>query len=70
MRKTPADIARQLLDGFRLIQEKSEARDAPISVEQLARQSIITTSCGLGPTTVSIADRAMETLVEIQHILT
>jgi methionine synthase II (cobalamin-independent) len=70
MRKTPADIARQLLAGFRLIQEKSQANNAPISAEQLARQSIITTSCGLGPATVPIADRAMETLVEVQHILT
>jgi methionine synthase II (cobalamin-independent) len=70
MRKTPADFAQQLLAGFRLIQEKSQARDAPISADQLARQSIITTSCGLGSTTVAIADRAIETLVEIQHILT
>jgi len=70
LHKTPADIARQLMDGFQLIQEKSQARDAPISAGQLARQSIITTSCGLGSTTESIADRAMETLVEVQHILT
>jgi len=70
LRRTPADIAQQLWDGFRLIQDKSQARGAPISADQLARQSLITTSCGLGPTTVPIADRAMETLVEIQHILT
>lgn len=69
LQKTPADIAQQLRDGFDLILKKGQARNAPISADQLTRQSFITTSCGLGPTTVAIADRAMETLVEMQHLL-
>lgn len=68
--KTPADLAQQLWDGFALVQQKAQAREAPIPADQLARQSLITTSCGLGPATVSIADRAMESLVELRHILT
>lgn len=68
-RLTPADLARQLWDGLELIVARAKARDVDITLEKLARQSLITTSCGLGPTTVPVADRAMETLVELHHLL-
>jgi hypothetical protein len=66
---TPGDLARQLWDGLELIVDRAQARDKGITIDLLARQSLITTSCGLGPATVAVADRALETLVELNHIL-
>jgi len=68
-RLTPADLAGQLWDGLEMIVARAQARGVEITLEKLVRQSLITTSCGLGPATVPVADRAMETLVELHHIL-
>ena len=66
----PADFAQQLMDGLKIIHENAARKDIDIPIGKLAHQSLTTTSCGLGPTTVPIADRAMETLVELRHLLT
>jgi methionine synthase II (cobalamin-independent) len=68
-RLTPSDLAHQLWDGLEMIAKKAQARELELTLDTLAQQSLITTSCGLGPTTVPIADRALDTLVELSRIL-
>jgi methionine synthase II (cobalamin-independent) len=62
------DLARQLQQGFEFIRERASARGVHFP-DSLASQSIITTSCGLGPATVEISDMALDKLVETAQIL-
>jgi methionine synthase II (cobalamin-independent) len=55
-----ADI---LENGFDLLAEKGVDR------ELLARQSMVSPSCGLGPATVKIADRAFELTREVSDVM-
>jgi methionine synthase II (cobalamin-independent) len=66
---TPADLARKLRQGLDLIQEKAQARGVNITSQELAARSLITPNCGLGPTTVEVAERALDVLVETGEIL-
>jgi methionine synthase II (cobalamin-independent) len=63
-----AHLAQQLMRGFELIRERASARGVHFS-ESLVAQSIVTTSCGLGPATVEISDMALDKLTETAHIL-
>lgn len=66
---TPAGLAQRLRDGLRLISDKARGRGVTIGVEEFAEHSLITTACGLGPTTIEVADRAIETLAQTGEIL-
>ena len=66
---TPQSLAGRLLQGFDLIQNKALARGEDISSVELARRSLITTSCGLGPATVEIADHALDLLIQTGQLL-
>lgn len=66
---TPNKLAQRLYRGFKLIQEKAAGRGIGISVDELASKSLLTPSCGLGPGTVQIADRALDMLVQTGEIL-
>jgi methionine synthase II (cobalamin-independent) len=66
---TPETLAQKLRQGLDLIQEKAQARGVKISSSELATRSLITPACGLGPTTVEIAERALGVLVEMGEIL-
>lgn len=66
---TPEALAARLRAGLKLVQTKAQARDMNITYEELAQRSIITTSCGLGPATVDIADRSLEILVQTGALL-
>ena len=66
---TPAGLAQRLRDGLQLISAKAQGRGVTISVDEFAHRSLITTACGLGPTTIEIADRAIETLVQTGETL-
>jgi methionine synthase II (cobalamin-independent) len=63
-----AHLAQQLLRGFELIREKAAARGVHFS-DSLVSQSIVTTSCGLGPASVEISDLALDRLIETAHFL-
>lgn len=65
---TPQQLAQQLRDGLKLISEKARTRGVHIHPDELAR-SLITPSCGLGSTTVSIANQVFETLTHTAEIL-
>ena len=55
-------IARRLQQGVELICKKAAGRGVDLPVEQLNRQSLITTSCGLGSSSLEIAERALEVM--------
>jgi methionine synthase II (cobalamin-independent) len=66
---TPDGLAQRLRDGLQLISAKARGRGVSIGTEEFAYRSFITTACGLGPTTIEIADRAVETLAQTGDIL-
>ncbi len=66
---TPEGFAQRLRDGLQLISDKARGRGVSIGAEEFAYRSLITTACGLGPTTIEIADRAVETLAQTGEIL-
>jgi methionine synthase II (cobalamin-independent) len=67
--ETPAKLAQRLHDGLQLISDKARGRGVSIGTEEFAYRSLITTACGLGPTTIEIADRAVETLARTGEML-
>jgi hypothetical protein len=66
---TPEILADRLLDGLALIEKKARNRGVNISVKELADRSLITPTCGLAPTTVDIAERAVDVLGQTGEIL-
>jgi hypothetical protein len=66
---TPEQLTQRLRDGLQLISDKARGRGVSIGVEEFAYRSLITTACGLGPTTIEIADRAVETLTQTGNTL-
>jgi methionine synthase II (cobalamin-independent) len=66
---TPEGLAQRLRNGLKLICDKARGHGVSIKPEEFAYRSLITTACGLGPTTIEIADRAVETLAQTGEIL-
>jgi hypothetical protein len=66
---TPESLAHELRAGIRLISEKAAARGVTITVEELEHRSLIAPACGMGPTTVDVADLAFEMLGRTKAIL-
>jgi methionine synthase II (cobalamin-independent) len=68
--RTNADeIARRLGEGQKLICQKAKARGVEIHVEEFVGRSLLAPSCGLGPTTVEVAERVLEVLAATGEIL-
>ena len=66
---TPEDLAQRLRQGLDLIQEKAQARGVNITSQELAARSLITPACGLGPTTVDVAERVLDVLEKLGEVL-
>jgi methionine synthase II (cobalamin-independent) len=66
---TPDALADKLREGQQLIRDKAQARGIEITTGELAERSLITSSCGLGPATVEIADRTLDILVQTGELL-
>jgi methionine synthase II (cobalamin-independent) len=66
---TPEGLTQRLREGLQLISDKARGRGVAIEPEEFAYRSLITTACGLGPTSIEIADQAVETLVQTGEIL-
>ncbi len=66
---TPQGLADQLRAGIKLICDKAGARGVSIQPEEFNTRSLITPACGLGPTTVAVADKVLPVLVETGQIL-
>ncbi len=67
--ETPQSLADRLRAGFSLISEKASARGVAISADELSSRSLIAPACGLGSTTIEIAERAFDVLAETGEIL-
>jgi methionine synthase II (cobalamin-independent) len=62
-------LADRLRAGLNLISDKAQARGVHIRSGELADRSLVTPSCGLGSTSIEIADRVVETLSKTGEIL-
>jgi methionine synthase II (cobalamin-independent) len=62
-------LADRMRAGFDLIGDKARSRGVQIRSAELADRSLITSSCGLGSTSIEIADRVVETLSRTGEIL-
>lgn len=67
--ETPPGIAERLRNGISRIVQQAAGRGVPISAEEFAGRSLIAPACGLGSTTVEVADQVFEKLVETGNIL-
>jgi hypothetical protein len=66
---TSGKLAQRLHSGIRLVSERAAARGVTIKPEELEMRSLISPACGLGSTTVEIADRVFDTLSETGRLL-
>jgi hypothetical protein len=66
---TAQDLAGRLRDGLRMICEKATARGVKVKTDEFATCSLIAPACGLGSTSVEIADEVFEKLKRTGEIL-
>jgi len=62
-------LADRLRNGMRLISERAAGRGIKITVDEMSRRSLVAPACGLGSTTIDVADRAFDMLAETGRIL-
>jgi hypothetical protein len=67
--ETSQRLAQRLRDGIDLIVQKAAGRGVSIRADEFASRSLIAPACGLGSTTVDVADRVFEVLAETGEIL-
>ena len=67
--ETPQGLAQRLRNGIELIVQKAAGRGVTIRAEEFASCSLIAPTCGLGSTTVEVADQVFEVLAETGNIL-
>ena len=67
--ETPQGLADRLHSGIKLICEKAASRGFTIKADEFASRSLVAPACGLGSTSVEIADRVFEVLSETGKIL-
>jgi hypothetical protein len=68
-RVTAKGLADRLRNGFRLVSEKATARGVTINPDEFNERSLIVPACGLGSTTLQIADHVFEVLLQTGEIL-
>lgn len=67
--ETPRSLAKKLRDGINLICQKAANRGVTILPNEFASRSLLAPACGLGPATVEIAERTLDTLAETGEML-
>ena len=67
--ETAQGLADRLRSGIQLIAEKAAARGVEIQANEFANRSLIAPACGLGSTSIEVADRVFEMLAETGNIL-
>jgi hypothetical protein len=67
--ETPQGLAERLRNGINLIVEKAALRGVTIKADEFTTHSLIAPACGLGSTSVEVADRVFEVLAEVGSIL-
>ena len=63
------ELAQRLRNGIDLIVQKAAGRGVAIRADEFASRSLIAPACGLGSTTVDVADQVFEVLAETGEIL-
>jgi methionine synthase II (cobalamin-independent) len=58
-------ITGRLRAGLERVAGRAQAHGIALSMEDLCAGCLVTTSCGLGPATVEVADRALDVLTEL-----
>jgi hypothetical protein len=66
---TPAAIAARIRAGIQLISQKAAGRGVTISMDELSTRSLIAPACGLGSTSIEIADEVFDKLAETGKVL-
>jgi len=69
LNESPLGLADRLRNGIRLISEKAAARGVSIKADEFTHRSLIAPACGLGSTSIEVADRVFEMLAETGVIL-
>jgi methionine synthase II (cobalamin-independent) len=67
--ETPQSLADRLRAGLKLISERASAHGVNISTDELSAQSLLAPACGLGSTSVEIAERVFSVLAETAALL-
>jgi hypothetical protein len=65
----PQEIATQLREGISLICDKAQARGVDLTPADFDNRSLVTPTCGLGPTTVEVAEIVLGVLAQTGAIL-
>ncbi len=68
-RVTPHGLVDRLRTGFNLISEKAAAHGVKMKPDEFKDHSLIVPACGLGSTTVEIAEKVLETLASTGEII-
>jgi hypothetical protein len=69
LKETAHSLADRLRNGLKMIAEKASARGVSISTDELSARSLIAPACGLGSTTIDIAERVFDVLAETGSVL-
>ncbi|NDJ75842.1 MAG: hypothetical protein GYB65_06255 [Chloroflexi bacterium] len=67
--ETPLRLADRLRQGLHEIADRAQRREVDIGVEELGTRSLLTPSCGLGPTDPVYVQPILESLVQTSEIL-
>ena len=67
--ETPQRLADRLRNGILWISEKAAARGVKINADEFATRSLIAPACGLGSTSIEVADHVFEMLAKTGNIL-
>ncbi len=67
--ETAQTLAERLRNGIKLIVEKAALRGVTIKAEEFASRSLIAPACGLGSTSIEVADRVFEVTSEMGDVL-
>jgi methionine synthase II (cobalamin-independent) len=65
----PEQLAGRLREGQKFICHKARARGVEVHMEELANRSLVAPSCGLGSTSVEVAELVLEVLAATAEIL-
>ncbi len=66
---TAEGLAQRLRQGMALISEKARGRGVTITTEELAKRSLLVPNCGLGSTTIEVAEQVLVVLAELGKLL-
>ena len=67
--ETAQGLVERLRNGIKLIVEKAALRGVTIKAEEFDSRSLVAPACGLGSTSIEVADRVFEMLSEMGEVL-